>query len=82
MDISEFNECTEEIAKVLDKYLDVPVQDMNAINECVKSYRVSEIFGVAKESGRERLGYVNKLADQEERDVLEGRAVFGEGCRD
>ena len=37
MDITKFYECSEEIAKVLDKYLDTEVEDMGLINDLVTS---------------------------------------------
>jgi len=35
MSITKFYECSEEIAKVLDKYLDTEVEDMELINNLV-----------------------------------------------
>ena len=37
--ISEFYDCTEKIAKVLDEFFGEEVSDMTAINECVEYYQ-------------------------------------------
>ena len=38
MTLKEFNDCTEEIAEVLDKYLKIEVNDLTEINEMVEFY--------------------------------------------
>ena len=38
MSVSKFYECSEKVAEVLDKYLNVTLDDMEPINEMIKSY--------------------------------------------
>ena len=54
MNISKFYECAEEIAKVLDKYLDTKVEDMGLINDLV----------TAEQGAAQKLQHKQNLGDE------------------